>query len=323
MMNSLGFRIGCLIAVILISLMASAQETEGGGFDQTQVITGDRSLTVQKAFKISEPALPREISVEMKDLDYSMIPKRPALKVQVDTIPPARVKVREPLEKLYKGFVKGGVGTFATPYLEAYYASERDRDLAYGAHLRHLSNNDAINRPVAFSGLSQNSVDLWGKKIIGKHGLQTKIGYDRNVWHYYGFDPQDADIDKKDIRQTFNLLELNADWRSYYRDSSKVNHDLNLDLYNLSDAYNSNEFGIKAGANLRTYRGDQFYTLDLGFDLISYRAGELEAFEFIRDTVPVLPESDETNAIFSAVPKIVLRSGEFRADVGLGLYGRF
>jgi len=319
----MGTRIAYLIVAIFAALSVFAQEQEGGGFDQTQVITGDRSLTVQKAFKISEPALPLEIEVEMNELDYTMIPKRPALELQVDTIPPARVKVREPLEKLYRGFVKAGVGTFATPYLEAYYSSERDREMSYGAHIRHLSHNDGINRPVAFSGLSQNGIDLWGKKIIGKHALQAKLGYDRNVWYYYGFDPQDADIDKKDIRQTFNLFELNTDWKSYYRDSSKVNHDLNLDIYHLGDAYESNELGVKAGANLRTYRGAQFYTLDLGFDLISFKGGGVEAFEFIRDTIPNLPGDDETNAIFSAVPKIVLRSGDFRADVGIGLYGRF
>lgn len=314
-----------VFAASFLSLSVSAQPQDGeGGFDQTQIITGDRALTVQKAFKISEPALQRSMDVDMGDLDYQMIPRRPELELVVDTIPPAKVKVREPLEKLYQGYVKGGVGTFATPYLEAYYASERDRDLGYGAHLRHLSHNDGVNRPVAFSGMSQNSIGLWGKKIIGKHSLQGNLDYDRNTWHYYGFDPQDAEIERDDYRQTFNLFEVSADWKSYYRDSSRVNHDLSLNVYNLSDKFESNELGVKAGAKLRSYRGDQFYTLDLGFDLISYGAGELTPFSFMDDSLAVVfSEEDETNAIFNATPKIVLRKGDFRADVGIGLYGRF
>jgi hypothetical protein len=306
-----------------MGLTLSAWSQEGGEFDQTQVITGDRTLTVQKAFKISEAATPKEIEVTPGELSYQMIPKRPALSVEVDTIAPAKVKVREPLEKLYKGFVKGGVGTFATPYLEAYYASDRDRDLSYGAHLKHLSHNDGVNRPVAFSGMSQNAIDLWGKKIFKQHSFQADLGYELNTWHYYGFDPQDADIDRDQYRQRFNLFELNSDWRSYYRDSSKINHEIGLDFYYLDDAYESNEFGVKATADLHSYRGDLFYNLDLGFDLIGYNGGGLGSFPFLDDSLSFIPADDETNAILQAVPKVILRKNDLRAEVGLGLYGRF
>ena len=301
----------------------ASQGQEGGEFDQTQVITGDRTLTVQKAFKISEAATPKEIKVTPGELSYQMIPKRPALSVQVDTIEPAKVKVREPLEKLYKGYVKGGVGTFATPYLEAYYASDRDRDLSYGAHLRHLSHNDGVNRPVGFSGMSQNAIDVWGKKIFKQHSFEADLGYERNTWHYYGFDPQDADIDRDDYRQRFNMFDLNTGWRSYYRDSSKVNHEIGLDFYYLDDSYESNEFGVNATADLYSYRGDQFYNLDLGFDLISYNGGGLIPFSFLDTLTEVLAGTAETNAILRATPKIILRRNGLTAEVGLGLYGRF
>jgi len=304
-----------------VAIASDAQE--GGEFDQTQVITGDRTLTVQKAFKISEAATPKDIEVSPGNLSYKMIPKRPALEVKVDTIEPAKVKVREPLEKLYKGYVKAGAGTFATPYLEAYYASDRDRDLSYGAHLRHISHNDGINRPVGFSGMSQNAIDVWGKKIFKQHSFEADLGYQLNTWHYYGFDPQDADIDRDDYRQRFNVFDLNTGWRSYYRDSSKVNHKIGLDFYYLDDSYESNEFGVNAKADLHSYRGDQFYNLDLGFDLISYNGGALVPFSFMDDSLTRLPAIDETNAILHATPKVILRKDGLRAEVGLGLYGRF
>jgi len=306
-----------------IGLVLSTTAQEGGEFDQTQVITGDRTLTVQKAFKISEAATQKEIDVTPGELSYQMIPKRPALAIEVDTIAPAKVKVREPLEKLYKGFVKAGVGTFATPYLEAYYASDRDRDFSYGAHLKHLSHNDGVNRPVGFSGMSQNAIDVWGKKIFKKHSFQADLGYQLNGWHYYGFDPQDADIDRDDYRQRFNVFELNTDWRSYYRDSSKVNHKIGLDFYYLDDSYESNEFGVNATADLHSFRGNQFYNLDLGFDLISYQGGGLGTFPFMDDSLSFIRADDETNAILHATPKVVLRKNGLRAEVGLGLYGRF
>ncbi|MCH2215835.1 MAG: hypothetical protein MK086_11740 [Flavobacteriales bacterium] len=312
----------CLIFLVsAISFIGYSQE--GGEFDQTQVITGDRTLTVQKAFKISEAATPKPIEVNPGDLSYQMIPKRPLLSVEVDTIAPAKVKVREPLDKLYKGYVKAGVGTFATPFVEAYYASDRDRDFSYGAHLRHLSHNDGINRPVAYSGMAQNQINGWAKKIYKKHSLQADLGYQRNRWQYYGFDPQDADIDRGDYRQRFNIFELGSNWRSYYRDSSRVNHRLGLDAYYLSDNFESNEFGVNATADLHSYRGSQYYSLDLGFDLISYKGGALQPFTFLGDSLTRLPAADETNAILHATPKILLRNGDLRAEVGIALYGRF
>lgn len=312
-----------LLFIFAFGIAIASNGQEGGEFDQTQVITGDRTLTVQKAFKISEAATPKKINVSPGELSYQMIPKRPALAVTVEMIEPAKVKVREPLEKLYKGYVKAGVGTFATPYLEAYYASDRDRDLSYGAHIKHLSHNDGVNRPVGFSGMSQNAIDVWGKKIFKQHSFEANLGYELNSWYYYGFDPQDAEIDKKDYRQRFNLFELNTGWRSYYRDSSQVNHKIGLDLYFLDDSYVSNEFGVNATAELYSYRGNQFYNLDLGFDLISYQGGGLLPFSFMDDSLSFIPADDETNGILHATPKLILRKNGLRAEVGLGLYGRF
>lgn len=309
------------VAVIGCVVPASGWAQDGGGFDQTQVITGDRTLTVQKAYKITDMPEQLDIDVEVAEPGYQLIPKRPATDIELEPIEPAKVRVREPLEKLYHGYVRAGVGTFATPFIDAMYASTRDRDLAYGVRVKHNSANDGINRDVAFSGFSENLVNLWGKKVFGKHSLRGDIGYRRNVWHYYGFDPQGLDVDKKDIKQRFNLFHLNADWKSYYRDSSKVNHDIGLDAYHLDDRYEASELGVKATANLRSYRGSNFYSLDAAFDLISYDAGKLEAFDFAPDTF--LMAHDQANAILHATPKIVLRSGGLRAEVGLGLYGRF
>ena len=152
---------------------AMAQGGEGDAFDQTQIITGDRTLTVQQAFKMSDMPAVVDIPVQMGTLSYEMIPKRPATEITTEPIEPAKVKIREPLEKLYNGFVKAGAGTFATPYIEAFYTSSRDRDKSYGVHARHLSSHDGVNQPVGFSGFSETNVDLWGKKIFKEHSLQA------------------------------------------------------------------------------------------------------------------------------------------------------
>jgi len=317
----------CLAILIAAPGILSAQNQEGdGGFDQTQIITGDRTLTVQKAYKISDLPSRLDLEAPKDNFDYTLIPKRPVKEIELETIPPAKVKVRKPLEKLYHGFVKAGVGTFATPYLDAYYASTRDRKLSYGARVHHFSANDGINREVGFSGFSRNKVDLWGKKIFKKQSLELMAGFKRDVWHYYGFDPEfyDFDIDRKDYRQRFNIVDVQSTWRSYYRDSSRVNHITKFDFYSLGDRFESSELGFNLESNLESFRGNQYYTLETGLDLVSYDAGELSPFNFIEDTTGVnRPGQTTTNAIFKAVPRILISHRGLRAMVGLGIYGRF
>lgn len=315
-----------LLVALLMPFLTMAQpgDQAGGGFDQTQIITGERTLTVQKAYKISELPKGVDIPVEMGDLKYQLIPKRPATEIEIEPIEPAKVKVRESLDQLYHGFVKAGAGTFATPYLEAYYTSLRDRDMAYGIYLKHLSANDGINRPVAFSGFSETKAEIWGKKIIQKHSIQTALAYALNGWHYYGFDPQDQDIDKKDIKQRFSDISLRTDYKSYYNDSARVNHDISLEAYYYSDRYDANEIGLEANAFLRTWRDNQYYTLDAGLDFIGYKSDALKPFNFMKDTTGIqIPKTENANAIFHLTPQILLTSGNLRAMVGLAIYGQF
>jgi hypothetical protein len=315
-----------LAVIIVLPGFLSAQDGGDGGFDQTQIITGDRTLTVQKAYKISDLPRTLEIKAPEDDFEYVLIPKRPVKEIELETIPPAKVKVRKPLEKLYHGFVKAGAGTFATPYLDAYYTSTRDRDIAYGARVHHFSSNDGINREVAFSGFSRNKAELWGKKIFKKQSVELKAGFTRDVWHYYGFDPEfyDFDIEKKDYRQRFNIVDVQSTWRSYYRDSSRVNHVTQFDFYALGDRYESSELGFNLESNLESFRGNQYYTLETGLDFISYKAGELSPFNFIQDTTGIIRQGQTTNnAIFKAVPRILITHRGLRAMVGIGIYGRF
>ncbi len=320
-------RILSSIALCALPMLCAAQAGTGnqsGDFDQTQVITGDRELSLQKAFKISDRPAPLDIPVAMGDLKYELIPRRPAIAIVLDPIVPAKVKVREPLDKLYHGYVKAGGGTFATPFIEAMYTSTRNRDLAYGVRLKHMSANDGVNRPVGFSGFSQNEADLWAKKIFGKHAIEGKLYYDRDVNYFYGFDPQDQDIDKKQYRQRFNTIGLDSQWKSYYRDSSRVNHTIDLDVYNRADRYDANEFGINAQALLSAFRADRHFTLGTGLDLIAYKADSLKAFEFLNDTSGfAIPETDQANAIFHLTPKILIAKNGLQASVGLAIYGQF
>lgn len=323
-----GFRRNVNLAIgaalgILFCAEAAAQEKDG--FDQTQVITGDRTLSVENAYKISEMPEPVDKAVATPELNYELIPKRIATQIPVDTIEPATIKVREPLDKLYRGMVKGGVGTYATPYLEVYYNSLRNRDLSYGIHLKHLSSNQGIKN-VGFSGFSQNYAEAWIKKILKQESLSFNPYFRRDVVHYYGFDPQDANIDKKDIRQRFNTIGFSGKLKSYYRDSTKLNHDFDLEFYHLSDLYEARELGVKIEGDLIKYRQSELYDMQTGFDFAGYSADGVNFLPYMytgSEPEGIVSSTKENNAILYARPHLIKRGRHYEARIGLGLYGQF
>ena len=54
----------------------------------------------------------------------------------IDNIKPARLKITANGDKLYRGYLKAGAGTYLTPLLELNYASKRSRDESWGLNAR-------------------------------------------------------------------------------------------------------------------------------------------------------------------------------------------
>src|SRR5690606_13867466 len=125
------------------------------------------------------------------------------------TIQAARLRMRESLSRLYKGYVRGGIGLYTTPLAEIRYNSVRSRNSAFGAHAKHFSSNGGIN-DVLKNSYSDNLVDVWGRKFFKEHEGTLGARYERNMVHYYGFSEdslesliennENLSYDSKDIR---------------------------------------------------------------------------------------------------------------------------
>lgn len=310
---------------VLVLLGAQVLAQPGGGFDETQVITGDRTLTVDNAYKISDMPATIESNIVIPELKYTLIPKRIATQITVDTIPPAKLNVREALAKLYKNYAVAGVGNYATPFVEFYHNSIRSRDWAYGAHLKHYSSNKGIKN-WAYSGFSESLAELWATKYLKKHSLSGKGWFNHDVVHYYGFDPQDEEIDREKFRQRFNTFGVDLELQSFYNDSSRINHNINLDFYQLNDRYNAGETGINLHGDLLKYIENNLFRADFGFDFVGYKAIENRRFDFLPDfdLVDLLPPDEVTrnNAILNFSPQIIKQTDKLKALVGIGLYSQ-
>ncbi|MBC7862391.1 MAG: hypothetical protein IAF38_05405, partial [Bacteroidia bacterium] len=60
-------------------------------------------------------------------------------------------------------------------------------------------------------------------------------------------------------KQAYNTFEAKLNLLSHFTDSSKLNHDINLNFYNLTDKYKLNESNISANGLVKTYiKGERF-----------------------------------------------------------------
>ncbi len=235
--------------------------------------------TISDAFKINfNPAIEDTIKVNIA-FNYSINPQVIPVKFNMEPLTAARMR-GEPLQKLYKGLVKGGIGNYKSPYGELFYNTLRSNEYHYGIHAKHLSSGGGIN-DYAYSGNSDNQAKLYGMRFFRNHTLYADVDYNRNTLHYYGFKPDEITdrelidtLGRKDYRQRFNYVSPGIGFRSNYLDSLKLQHSLNLRYYFYNDRYDASEQNVNLTSQLRkTFKEDiigldnrQTFQLDLEAD---------------------------------------------------------
>jgi hypothetical protein len=239
--------------ILFLALPASSLFAQQLDFDEIKVIA-PYEPTISDAFKMNfNPRLDDTLQIDIS-FNYSINPVQIPTRFSLDPLSPARMR-GEPLAKLYNGFVKAGLGNYATPYGEVFYNSLRSNEYAYGVHLKHISSGGGID-DYGHNGYSDNKVNLYGRRFLRNHTIEGDLNYERNMMHYYGFrrDDYDEDLDmlqyidelsNKDIRQVFHYISPAMGFRSNYLDHSRLQHDLNLKYHYLTDRYDATEHRLE------------------------------------------------------------------------------
>ncbi len=203
--------------------------------------------TISDAYKINSlPVIDDSVTVT-PTFNYSILPVRIDIDYQPKEIKPAKMTI--PLAKLYKNYLKLGLGNYFTPLAEYSYNGLRSEDYAIGAYFRHISSHSKIkldNEDKVPSGYSKTRVALFGKKIYDKSVLSGKIRLNNDGIHYYGyntalFPDTFPDIKGKDIKQRYFLFSTSANFHSAYPDSIHFNYGVSAQYDYFKDKYNNSE----------------------------------------------------------------------------------
>jgi hypothetical protein len=249
------------------------------GKNNDVVVTGGYTPKLVEAQKINEQPSISDTTVSRFPIKYELNSRRVTTVYEVDPIKAANVK-GEPLTKLYRGYVKGGFGSYMTPYSEVFYNSIRSKKSSAGVHYKHLSSSGQIN-DVGYSGFSNNELNLFGKSFIKKTTLSGGIDYRRNVVHYYGFDEKIAysqdpltnpywayNLERDSIKQRYQLVNINASISDNFPvDSHATKFKVDLNYYNYSDKFKAQENAFKAAGDVSFYFKTYDFNVKGGLDI--------------------------------------------------------
>ncbi len=211
--------------------------------------------TISDAFKINQnPQIMDTIYSKSKMFYVYRSKQYPDIEYNPEPIKPAKVQP-DRLIKLYKNYIKLGFGNYITPYGEYNFNTLRSKNLLLGVHLRHLSSSGKIKN-YAYSGCSDNEVNIYGKKIITNHTLFGNVDLNRQVVHYYGYNPDDYSTStfglpsRNDIKQRYLNVGFNAGIKSNFLDTSKLKYEAVFSYYHFVDKIGSKENNFRLNGNV-------------------------------------------------------------------------
>ncbi|MBL0105131.1 MAG: hypothetical protein IPP51_15990 [Bacteroidetes bacterium] len=95
----------------------------------------------------------------------------------------------EALTKLYRTYVKLGLGNYNIYNGELYVNALRSKTGALGISASHLSGNPGL-KDVQAAGYSRNKAALYGKYMLDHSTFSGEFNFDRNAVRYYGLSNQ-------------------------------------------------------------------------------------------------------------------------------------
>lgn len=203
--------------------------------------------TISDAYKLTHLPKITDTVKTIPQIKYILQTKPMNVGYSVTPIMPAKM-VGEPLSKLYNSYVKIGLGTKMLPMFEAYVNNKRSKDYSIGAYYKFLNSIGQAtfdNDEKEFAGFSDNDLRFFGKKYIKSSVIQGDLGLLSNTRYFYGYDTRvDTILQKENIKQNFLTLDLNANYKSNYVDSTHVNYDFGVSLDYTKDKFENNELGF-------------------------------------------------------------------------------
>lgn len=312
------------MAMVIIFTGTHAQRVTRSGKEDTlktvQLTVFEYRPTVSDARKLAETPSTIDTVLPKPEARFSFETQQYNTSYTPDSIKAARMK-GEPLEPLYRSFIKAAGGNGINYLLDGYVNAVRSRDGALGVEV-HGRGTQGVLKDLPPAPYNRWNAALSGKRFLKKHEVTGAAGYDRERVQYYGYNYNDTLIapfyleyqGNEDVfRQVYTEVFANVGMKSFYTDSSKLNHsaDVHYDYFFDRDVANQ-EHNVLFDGRLSRCFGKHMGSLDAMADMnaVTYDSSFTSP---IYDTIA----QQRTNVIVGLTPKMTSQAKKFRLELGL------
>ncbi len=254
-------------ALFIAGMMPAYSQKENLGDEQINVVKAYQP-TLSDAFKISDTPQRDTAVMYTPDLNYNITPVQYQTIYTITPIKPLKIK-DENIKKLYRGFVKAGYGTKNTPYGEIFYNSLRSKTADAGLHFSHISSSGKIKES-GYPGMSETGIKVFGTRFFDNNNLKAEAGYNRNVYHYYGYnDPPDI-FSKSDTKHSFDDYFANVAFKSTDKDADRFRYTGGLSFYGINDNRHTDESDVMVYGNMGKLVNDFDFNGDIMLDFLKH-----------------------------------------------------
>lgn len=225
----------------------------------------------------------------------------------INAIKPASL-MSDPLPKLYRSYVKAGLGNNNTPLLELSIANNRSKKGAVGFYARHYSSAGRVpleNKQRVSAGFMDNDASLFGKRFFRKNLLDLSGTFAQKIRYAYGYNTDIMLYEpvKKDVRLNYNDIGAAISFSSLNLDSAEFSYDFDIsyDFFHNTRDYTMNHTAF-SGEMAKLFEG--FY---VGSDL------KLDHYS-LSDSIDLKPKY-----IFSVNPFVRKSTPQWNFNLGLKL----
>jgi len=288
-----------LIIMLLMLGYAMAGMAQNPLSELNYVATSTFVPILKDAVKFSDVPEIKDSVKRIENIKYGITSMPLVPKYEVQKIDAAKLQ-NEPLPKLYHSLLKLGYGPiYNMPYGEFWISNIRSRDVSFGAHLKHFSSTAHL-KDVGYSGFADDIISVYGKRLYNKYALSGDFNYQRNMVHYYGYDPTINFLSDNYTKQRYQLFEPRIQLQSHYTDSTHFNNNTRLSYYNLQNLNRETENNVK-----------------LNFDGSFFLNKEKLSVNFLTDYYNHKQSNDTLNdLIMSLTPNFEAGGKKWHIDIG-------
>lgn len=270
-------KISLSFAIVMVGLITPsivmAQDPQTGELKDVEIeIITERQINLPPASRNFEKIPPKPSEPIKPPIIYDFR----AFTFQTPQISPVirPLKLKDqPQADLYGGYVTAGYGNYASPYLEGFFNSRRDKNKLLGAH-GYLYSSDKGPVDGTNSGAGMAGLSFYGKSFSEALSLSGNVGFENRSTHFYGYVPG-TPVEARDIKQFYNLFKLGGEVANARH--SDLSYKLGVGFSYLSDKFDARETELDIDFGLAYKTGDESrIKLDAGYYLISRKDAMVE-----------------------------------------------